>query len=75
MKHVPVAEAIAIIPDGSTLIIGGFKGVGTPDRLIDELVRQCKRNLALQAFSDHGDVSPALRQRRTRTCTVRSRKD
>ena len=49
MKHVPVAEAIEIIPDGSTLMIGGFMGVGTPERLIDELVRQGKRNLTVIA--------------------------
>jgi acetate CoA/acetoacetate CoA-transferase alpha subunit len=47
MKHVPVAEAIEIIPEGSTLMIGGFMGVGTPERLIDELVRQGKRNLTV----------------------------
>jgi acetate CoA/acetoacetate CoA-transferase alpha subunit len=34
-----------MIPDGASLMIGGFMGVGTPDRLIDELVRQGKRNL------------------------------
>jgi acetate CoA/acetoacetate CoA-transferase alpha subunit len=49
MKHVPVAEAIEIIPEGSTLMIGGFMGVGTPERLIDELVRQGKRNLTVIA--------------------------
>lgn len=49
MKHVPVTEAIEIIPNGSTLMIGGFMGVGTPERLIDELVRQGKRNLTVIA--------------------------
>src|SRR5262245_28138935 len=49
MKHVPVAEAIEIIPEGSTLMIGGFMGVGTPELLIDELVRQGKRNLTVIA--------------------------
>jgi acetate CoA/acetoacetate CoA-transferase alpha subunit len=49
MKNVPVAEAIEIIPDGSILMIGGFMGVGTPERLIDELVRQGKRNLTVIA--------------------------
>ena len=49
MKTVSPAEAIAIIPDGATLMIGGFMGVGTPERLIDELVRQGKRNLTVIA--------------------------
>jgi acetate CoA/acetoacetate CoA-transferase alpha subunit len=38
-----------MIPDGATLMIGGFMGVGTPERLIDELVRQGKRNLIVIA--------------------------
>src|SRR5512139_1143028 len=49
MKTVPVEEAVAMIPDGATLMIGGFMGVGSPDRVIDELVRQGKRNLTVIA--------------------------
>lgn len=48
-KTVKVAEAIAAIPDGATLMIGGFMGVGTPRRLIDELVRQGKGALTVIA--------------------------
>jgi acetate CoA/acetoacetate CoA-transferase alpha subunit len=36
-----------MIPDGATLMIGGFMGVGTPERIVDELVRQGKRNLTV----------------------------
>jgi acetate CoA/acetoacetate CoA-transferase alpha subunit len=49
MKAVSVGEAVSIIPDGATLMIGGFMGVGTPERLVDELVRQGKRNLTVIA--------------------------
>jgi acetate CoA/acetoacetate CoA-transferase alpha subunit len=49
MKTVSVTEAVSLIPDGSSLMIGGFMGVGTPERLIDELVRQEKRNLTIIA--------------------------
>ena len=49
MKPVSVEEAVKIIPDGATLMVGGFMGVGTPERLIDELVRQGKRNLTVIA--------------------------
>jgi acetate CoA/acetoacetate CoA-transferase alpha subunit len=45
MKTINLKDAVAMIPDGASLMIGGFMGVGTPDRLIDELVRQGKRNL------------------------------
>jgi acetate CoA/acetoacetate CoA-transferase alpha subunit len=49
MKTVPVEEAVALIPDGATLMIGGFMGVGSPERVIDELVRQGKRGLTVIA--------------------------
>src|SRR5215467_6447901 len=49
MKTVSVAEAVSLIPDGATVMIGGFMGVGTPQRLIEELVRQGKRNLTVIA--------------------------
>jgi acetate CoA/acetoacetate CoA-transferase alpha subunit len=50
MKKRPVtpAEAVArIAADGARVMIGGFMGVGSPHRLIDELVRQQRRNLTL----------------------------
>jgi acetate CoA/acetoacetate CoA-transferase alpha subunit len=46
---VKVTEAVAGIPDGATLMIGGFMAVGTPRRLIDELVRQGKKGLTVIA--------------------------
>jgi len=49
MKTVSVEDAVAMIPDGATLMIGGFMAVGTPERIIDELVRQEKRNLTIIA--------------------------
>jgi acetate CoA/acetoacetate CoA-transferase alpha subunit len=38
-----------MIPDGATLMIGGFLGVGSPYRLIDELLRQGKKGLTVIA--------------------------
>jgi acetate CoA/acetoacetate CoA-transferase alpha subunit len=38
-----------MIPDGASLMIGGFMAVGTPERAINELVRQKKRNLTVIA--------------------------
>src|SRR5215467_8505456 len=38
-----------MIPDGGKLMIGGFIGTGTPPSLIDELVRQRKRDLVVIA--------------------------
>jgi acetate CoA/acetoacetate CoA-transferase alpha subunit len=49
MKAVSVADAVAMIPDGASLMIGGFMAVGTPERVLDEIVRQGKRNLTVIA--------------------------
>ncbi len=49
MKRISLEDAVALIPDGASLLIGGFMGVGTPERLCDELVRQGKRNLTVIA--------------------------
>ena len=49
MKTIALQDAVAMIPDGASLMIGGFMAVGTPERVIDELVRQGKRNLTVIA--------------------------
>ena len=38
MKMISVEQAAAMIPDGASVMIGGFMGVGTPERLLDALV-------------------------------------
>ena len=48
-RPITVAEAIEMIPNGSTIMVGGFMGVGTPELLLDELVQQSKRDLVLIA--------------------------
>lgn len=42
-------QSVAMIPDGASLMVGGFMGVGTPERVIDEIVRQNKRSLTIIA--------------------------
>jgi len=49
MRTLPLDQSVAMIPDGASLMIGGFMGVGTPERVVDELVRQNKRNLTVIA--------------------------
>src|SRR6187399_3256831 len=49
MQTVSVDKSVALIPDGATLMIGGFMAVGTPERVIDEIVRQNKRDLTVIA--------------------------
>ena len=48
-KTCKLSEAVASIPDGASLLIGGFMAVGTPRRLVDELVRQGKKDLTVIA--------------------------
>jgi acetate CoA/acetoacetate CoA-transferase alpha subunit len=49
MRITTVEEAVSRIPEGASLMVGGFMGVGTPERLMDELVRQGRRNLTVIA--------------------------
>jgi acetate CoA/acetoacetate CoA-transferase alpha subunit len=49
MKTVALDQAVALIPDGASVMVGGFMGVGTPERIIDEIVRQGKRDLTVIA--------------------------
>jgi acetate CoA/acetoacetate CoA-transferase alpha subunit len=48
-KAIALTDAVAKIPDGASLMIGGFMGVGSPHRLIGELVRQGRTGLTVIA--------------------------
>ena len=43
------ADAAALVPDGASVMVGGFMGVGSPHRLIDALVRRGARGLTVIA--------------------------
>jgi acetate CoA/acetoacetate CoA-transferase alpha subunit len=49
MRTTSLGDAVAMIPAGASLMIGGFMGVGTPEPIIDELVRQGKPDLTVIA--------------------------
>ena len=49
MQTVSLEQSVAMIPDGASVMIGGFMAVGTPERIIDEIVRQNKRDLIVIA--------------------------
>jgi len=72
MKAVSAEEAVAMIPNGATVMVGGFMGVGTPERLRAERVGQKKAELPITsmdaAVPDQGvgklfaeALAPALR--------------
>jgi acetate CoA/acetoacetate CoA-transferase alpha subunit len=49
MQTISLEQSVAMIPDGASLMVGGFLAVGTPERVIDEIVRQNKRDLTVIA--------------------------
>ena len=48
-KGIALSAVVEKMPDGSSLMIGGFMGIGSPHRLIGELVRQGRKNLTVIA--------------------------
>jgi acetate CoA/acetoacetate CoA-transferase alpha subunit len=48
-RAITAAKAAALIPDGAELMIGGFMGVGTPERIINALVAREARGLTIIA--------------------------
>jgi acetate CoA/acetoacetate CoA-transferase alpha subunit len=46
-QAIKVAEVVAIVPDGAAVMIGGFLAVGTPERLVDALVRAGRKDLVV----------------------------
>ncbi|MEP7208853.1 MAG: 3-oxoacid CoA-transferase subunit A [Casimicrobiaceae bacterium] len=61
--------AVADIPDGSTVMIGGFGNAGMPLALIDALIRQGAKDLTVvnnNAGNAEGGVAALLKARRVR---------
>jgi acetate CoA/acetoacetate CoA-transferase alpha subunit len=48
-KAISVEAAIELIPNGASLMIGGFMGIGSPHRMIDALVAAGTSNLTVIA--------------------------
>ncbi len=46
-KLIDLESAIALIPDGATILVGGFMGVGAPHRLIRGLVEAGRKDLTV----------------------------
>jgi len=58
-KIITIDQAVDLIKDGDTLLIGGFLGVGSPEPIIDALVASDKKDFTLVAndtgFVDKGN--------------------
>ncbi|UQG55367.1 MULTISPECIES: CoA transferase subunit A [unclassified Marinobacter] len=46
-KYISIEAAIGIIPDGASIMVGGFGSPGTPFALLDELLAQGQKELTL----------------------------
>lgn len=46
-KFISAKEAASLIPNGSTVMIGGFLSCGSPDKIIDEIIAQKIGNLTM----------------------------
>ncbi|WP_242258639.1 CoA transferase subunit A [Streptococcus thoraltensis] len=57
-KRMSLAEAVSLVKDGDTIMVGGFMTNGSPERLIDALVEKGVKNLTLicndAGFPDKG---------------------
>ena len=49
MKRITLQQVADFVPDGATVMIGGFMGVGTPERMLDQLVEAGRRDLTVIA--------------------------
>jgi acetate CoA/acetoacetate CoA-transferase alpha subunit len=61
-KRKTISEAAKLVKDGMTIMVGGFLGVGAPDKLLKELIKNNVKNLTLIANDtsfvgqDYGDL-------------------
>ncbi len=73
MKALTRKEAIGLVDDGTTIMVGGFLGVGTPEDLIDELIVQNKRDLTIicndTSFPEKG-VGRLIVGKNVRKCVI-----
>jgi acetate CoA/acetoacetate CoA-transferase alpha subunit len=46
-QAIKCAAVAAMVPDGATVMIGGFLAVGTPERLVDALVQAGRKDLVV----------------------------
>jgi acetate CoA/acetoacetate CoA-transferase alpha subunit len=60
-KFISCMEAVEMIPNGASIMVGGFMGVGSPHRIIAEMVRQGRRDLTIIA-NDTGTPSFGIGQ-------------
>lgn len=57
-KLIDIKQAVSLVKDGDTVLVGGFLGVGSPHKLLDALIERGTKDLTLicndTAFPDIG---------------------
>ena len=48
-KNISLKDAVAMVKDGATIMVGGFLGTGAPAQLIDALVESGVKDLTVIA--------------------------
>ncbi len=64
-----LAEAVADVADGATVLVGGFGNSGVPVELVHALLEQGARDLTVvtnNARSGETDIAALIRERRVR---------
>ena len=46
-KRISLQDAVAMVKDGMTVMVGGFLGAGSPVTILDELAKSGVKNLTL----------------------------
>lgn len=68
-KITTLEKAVERVPDGAVLLVGGFYGIGMPHNVIDELIRQSKKDLTLvsvEACSPGYGIAKLIEQKRVK---------
>lgn len=58
-KIISIKESVSKIQDGSTIMVGGFYTIGTPEIIVNEILAQNKKNLTI-INNDGGNPNSAL---------------
>ena len=63
MKTISLKDAAALIPDGASVMMGGFMGVGTPERLVDELLLATAPGVSVKQVQEATEAQVAVPER------------
>ena len=72
-KIISVEEAIAMIPDGATIMFGGFLGCGSAHHIIDALSKSCLLYTSNWYYQYKGNLEAAGSERQAARAILRGK--